>query len=99
MGQPKGENFQGHIALPLEVMANQYFQKESTLKISADMISVGGFIPVMSFLLISKFGCAGEVTDFLKKFATYSGVSYNNIPYEEAKKIFDAFCQIFNEEI
>jgi len=99
MGQTSGENFQEHIALPLETMTNKYFQKESAQKISADTISAGGFIPVMSFLLISKYGCNDEVKDFLKKYAAYNGNSYNDIPYDEAKIIFDEFCQIFDEEI
>lgn len=95
----KGENFQGHIALPLEIITNNYFRKESIHKISADMISAGGFIPVMAFLLISKYGCTDEVRDFLKRYAAYSGNSYNDIPYDEAKIIFDEFCQIFDEEM
>jgi len=28
-----------------------------------------------------------------------NGNSYNDIPYDEAKIIFDDFCQIFNEEM
>lgn len=97
MEQSNGQNFHGHIALPLETITNSYLQTKSPLMISADMISIGGFIPVMSFLLISKHGCSCEVVDFLKVLARYNGMAYNNIPYDEAKRMFDKFCQIFNE--
>lgn len=64
--------FHGNIALLLE---NELRMVLRTSEKYADMVETGGFVAVMSFLLVAKKGTSDEVTNFLKECALYNGMT------------------------
>lgn len=84
-------NFHGHIALPLETIAQQVLKNDA---ITADSIETGNFVRVMYEILdqleiddTEKFICL--CNDYLDK-------PKSEIPAKVAKNIFDEFLKISN---
>lgn len=84
--------FHGNIALPLE---NELRMVLRTSEKYADMIETGGFVAVMSFLLVAKKGTSDEVTNFLKECALYNGMTATEIGFEKAAVLHKKFKEIY----
>jgi len=94
------QSFRGHVALPLEVQANQYMENEQlSIRFSADMIETGSFVTVMLFLLCHKYGRSSEVVNFCNSVSPYIGLSGVEISFETAVALFEQFKAIYNEPI
>lgn len=85
-------SFRGIIAVPLETDIKAILKE--ALPFSADVIECGGFVSCLFFLLIVKQGITEEVNDFQKKYNHYAGLSYNEIPFDTAIKIYQEYKKL-----
>ena len=81
------ENFHGHIALPLEEHFEAYLSSKHHW---ADEAESGDFVAMMSMLLHEKAEPENAAA-FDEKCSPYLGKSASEIPYSDAKKLFDEF--------
>ena len=92
-------NFHTGVCIPLEYLANEYFQKNGIpTRITADFIETGGFITIMDCLLQLKFRNAPEVLEFLQENSQLLGLPKHCIADETALAAYENFCKIFNSD-
>ena len=85
-------SFRGKIALPIETDIKSI--SKNLLFFSADIIECGGFISSLNFLLSVKVGMTNEVKTFQTKYKDYISLTYNEIPFKTAEKIYNEYLSL-----
>ena len=89
-------NFKGYIGVPLENIANSYFDSNHIpVHISADELETGAYISVVSMLLFMRCRNDDNVLAFLQSVKDYLGLPASKIPFEHSYAIYKNFIELF----